>query len=335
MTSDPVSGGPNGSSSSTPVALLVVYLKGLAMGAADAVPGVSGGTIALITGIYERLIRALTQLDPRILGQVPSLYKRNRRSAFWARLREMDVPFLIVLGTGMVTAVVVLARFVQLALSTVPAGTFAFFFGLIGASAVVLFDRNWVSQPGCLGAGIVGFVAAFLLAGVSAGGSLPHSIPVVFLAGTVAISGMVLPGISGAFILLLLGQYDPLTNTLNEFVDAILALLTGSVTDSLASDGTVVVAFLSGALVGLFTVAYLVRWALDRYRAATLAFLVSLMIGALRLPVLEILVATDTWTVLATVEVFGAGIAGAAIVLVLDRYTADLDYDREGRSKPR
>lgn len=308
--------------------LLVVYCKGLAMGAADAVPGVSGGTIALITGIYERLIRALTHLDPRVLRQVPSLYDGDRRREFATSLREMDVPFLVILGTGMVTAVVVLARFVQLALSTVPAGTFAFFFGLIGASAVVLADRRWVGQADCVAAGAVGFGVAFLLAGVSAGGSLPQTLPVVFGAGLFAISGMVLPGISGAFILLLLGQYDPLTNTLNEFVDAILALLTGTVTGTLATEGTVVGTFLAGAVVGLFTVAYLVRWALDRYRAATLAFLVSLMVGALRLPVLEILSATDAWSALVILEVVGPGVFGAALVLLLDRYTADLDYDR-------
>jgi putative membrane protein len=307
-------------------ALLVVYLKGVAMGAADAVPGVSGGTIAFITGIYERLIMAVTQLDPRVLVHVPYVYNRDRRNAFRTALREMDVPFLVAVGTGMVTAIVIFARFVQAALSTVPAATFAFFFGLIGASALVLVDPQWRTQSTCLAAAVVGFSVAFLIAGASAGGAMASSTPVVFGSGMLAISGMVLPGISGAFILLLLGQYDHLTETLNEFVDAVVDLRSGNVTDPLVSEGAVVLTFSAGALVGLFSITFLVRWALERHRAATLAFLVSLMIGALRLPVLEVLDATQEWTLLAGLEVVTAGAVGAVVVFVLDHVTADLEY---------
>lgn len=305
---------------------LVLYAKGVVMGAADAVPGISGGTLALITGIYERLIGALTALDPRVLLSVPRLHREADRRKFLDRLVEMDVPFLIVLGLGVATSLIAVARVVQAALATVPGPTFAFFFGLIGASAVVLADARWLRTPRTLLAGVVGFVVAFLIAGASSGGGLSHSLVIVFGSGVLAISGMVLPGISGAFILLLLGQYDYMTATLNSFVDALIALARGGGTEQVVTEGTVVGTFLGGAVVGLFTVAYAVSFALERYRTATLAFLVSLMIGALRLPVIEVRTRSDVGDPVTVAVLLGTAALGAVIILVLDQYTDDLEY---------
>jgi putative membrane protein len=306
-------------------AWLVVYLKGVAMGSADAVPGVSGGTIALITGIYERFIAAVTALDPAVLGYLPGLYRREDRAEFLDSLRRMDIPFLLVLGTGILTAVVLLARVVEEALATVPGPTFAFFFGLIGASAVVLADAEWLRVPEQVGAGLVGFSLAFLIAGASSQGLLASTLPVVFVGGIFAICGMVLPGISGAFILLLLGQYDHMTATLNDFVDGLIDLASAGVTEGLLGDGATIVAFLSGGAVGLFTVAYAVRFALERYRHATLAFLVSLMLGSLRLPVIEMADASDG-SPGSLVAIVSTAVAGAAGIFLLDRFTEDLEY---------
>ena len=304
---------------------LIVYAKGLAMGSADAVPGVSGGTIALIVGIYERLIAALTALDPIVLRHLPSIHQPSSRAAFFDELRRMDVPFLLALGGGMATAVVLLARVVEFALATIPGPTYAFFFGLIGASAVILGEREWLQQPRQILAAVAGFVIAFTIAGISGQGGVPSSLPVIFVAGSVAISGMLLPGISGAFILLLLGQYETMTATLNGFVDGLIALGRDGVTASLVQDGLRIAAFLSGAAVGVFTVAYTVRWALGNYRRATLAFLVSLMVGSLRLPVLEVAATTEPTPVGAAV-VAASAVVGAALVLVLDWTTADIAY---------
>ena len=306
--------------------LVVVYCKGLAMGAADAVPGISGGTIALITGIYERLIRALTAFDPTVLGSLRSVHRSESRREFVSKLVEMDVPFLLALGLGMVTAVVVLARMVQFALTTVPGQTFAFFFGLIGASALVLFELEWLSTPGRVFAGFMGFSLAFVVAGATAAEGLPHTLPVVFGAGAIAISGMVLPGISGAFILLLLGQYDYMTATLNRFVDNVVVIAGGGSTEAFVDAGSVVAVFIAGAFVGLFTVAYVVRAALERYRTGTFVFLVSLMLGALRYPALQIIETTETWTAVTGGSILVAALVGAGTVLLLDRYTDDLEY---------
>jgi len=307
--------------------LLVTYLKGLAMGAADTVPGVSGGTIALIVGIYERLVRAVTALDPRPLRYLLRLHVPERRAAFFASLRRMDIPFLLALGTGMVTAIVALSRVLSVAITAYPGPTFAFFFGLIGASAVTLFERDWLDTPGRIGAGVVGLAIGVLVAAPGVQGSLPNALPVVFVAGAVAISGMILPGISGALILLLLGQYEYLTTTLRVFTDQLALLLAGDATGTLRESGTVVVVFLGGATVGLFTVAYAVRWALERDRAATFAFLVSLMVGALRLPAQEVLATRDTLTAVGSVTVVVPALVGAALVLGLDALTADIGYD--------
>lgn len=308
-------------------AWVVVYLKGVAMGIADSIPGISGGTIALVTGIYERLIRAITSLDPGVVRVVPRLHRRESRKTLLRRLHQMDTVFLVVLGTGMVTAVVSVARGAEVALESYPGPTFAFFFGLIGASAVALYDRRWIASPGRIGAAVAGFLIAFVVAGAAAEGLLPNTLPVVFVAGAVGISGMLLPGISGAFILLLLGQYDYMIGTLNGFVDQLPSLLGGTVTSQLVSNGVVVLTFLVGVSAGVFTVAYAVRWALDSYREATLAFLVSLMLGSLRFPAVEVAAATDSATVGSVAPVVTSAVVGAVAVLGLDRYTQDFDSE--------
>lgn len=305
----------------------VVYLKGLTMGIADSVPGISGGTIALITGIYERLIRAITQLDPGVLGVVPRLRSRAGWVELLTRLREMDALFLVVLGSGMLTAVISVSRLAEIAFESYPGPTFGFFFGLIAASAIALYDRQWIATRGRVAAALAGFVLAFGVAGLAVEGLLPSTLPVVFVAGAIAICGMILPGISGALILLLLGQYDYMVETLNRFVDSLVSLAGGTVTAQFVSEGTVVVTFLGGGVTGLFSVAYAVRWALERYREATFAFLVSLMVGALRFPAAELIKVTDAVSIGSLLPILGATAVGGGAVLLLDYATEDIDYE--------
>jgi putative membrane protein len=307
--------------------LLSVYLKGAAMGAADTVPGVSGGTIALITGIYERFVRALTALDPRILAHLPRLHRSEGRREFRRVLRRMDLFFLIALGLGIVTSVVTLSRVVHAALSAFRPQTFAFFFGLIGASAVVLYEHLSVRSAGQATAAVVAFVVAFVVTGASSSGLFGHTLPVIFVTGAVAITAMVLPGVSGAFLLLVLNQYYYLTGVLRTLVDDVLAALTGGGADGLVAAGLVVGTFLVGATVGLLTVAHAIRRAMERYRAATFAFLVSLMVGSLRLPVVEVVDGVRTWTAATALSVLVPAAIGAGAVLALDFYTDDLEYE--------
>jgi len=306
---------------------LSIYLKGIAMGTADSIPGVSGGTIAFITGIYERLITAITSVDPTAVTLLFGIVTSAGRRRLSDRLVEMDIPFLVVLGTGVATAVVAVSRFVYLALQQAPGATFAFFFGLIAASAIVLYEQLSLATPGRIAAAVTGFALAFLVSGVTAGADGIHALPIVFVAGSIAIVAMVLPGVSGAFFLVLLGQYEYLTGTLTAFVDGIIAAAVGDrAVGSLLDPATTVVTFVVGAVVGLFTVAHAIRWALDHYRAATLSFLVSLMVGALRLPVIEMRDATATVSPASIAPLLAATVVGGAAVLMLDHYTDDLSY---------
>jgi putative membrane protein len=297
---------------------LVVYLKGAAMGTADAVPGVSGGTIALIAGIYERLIAAITDFDVDLLRSLFGVHTADGRAEFLGRIRALDLAFLVSLGLGVATALITVSRVLEVALVEYTALTFAFFFGLIAASAVVLYGEVHVNTPQRVAAAGFGFVFAFVLTGQLTA-ILPNTPPVVFLAGVVAISAMILPGISGSFLLLILGQYEYVVRTLRQFTDAVAAL-DGP---TLVADGTVLASFAAGAVVGLLTISRVIEWALEHYRAATLTFLVSLMVGALRLPVERVLGATPEFTPAVAAPLVLAAVVGAGAVLALDHYTED------------
>ena len=307
---------------------VVVYCKGFAMGAADVVPGVSGGTIALIVGIYDRLIRALTAIGPRALAPARRLHRSDGRAALRDELVGMDAPFLLALGLGMVTAVVVLANAMHVATTRYPVPTYAFFFGLIAASAIVLYGEVDVRTPRRIGVALAGVVIAALVTGATATGAA-HGPLIVFVSGAIAICAMVLPGVSGAFLLLVLGQYEYMTGVLSDFTGALVATLNGESLQPVIEPGTVVAVFLAGAVVGLFTMAHAIRYALDRYRAATMTFLVSLMVGALRLPVERVDGSLGETAANSLAAAVVAGVVGAAIVLLVDRYTDDLSYAAE------
>lgn len=305
-----------------------LYLKGVAMGSADAVPGVSGGTIALIVGIYERLIAAVTAIDlarvRRVLAGVRPANIPDARAAF----HEIDGAFLLVLGAGIGTAVVTVLSGVDYLLATRPVATYGFFFGLIAASAGVLLGGVALDTPRRKAAAGAGFLLAFLASGVASTG-IGISLPIVFVAGAVAVSAMVLPGVSGSLLLIVLGQYEYMSGTVSRAVDGVAALLTGNGSDALVETLPPVVTFLLGGVVGLFTIAHTVRYALARARAATLAFLVSLVVGALRAPLLEVSTrlaeSGESWRAAAPRFALAA-VAGAAFVLVLDRYSAAIEY---------
>ncbi len=307
---------------------LSIYLKGVCMGVADIVPGVSGGTIALIVGIYDRLIAAIAALDPRIIATVPALSSAEGRAAFKDDLIEMDVPFLLVLATGVGTAIVLMAQIIEAAFAAYPAVLNGFFFGLFAASAVVIYRITDVNTGGRIGALAAGAVIAFLISGAAETDG-PTSLVVVFLSGMIAISAMILPGISGSALLYVLGQYQYMIGVLGAFIDALVALPGGGSIAALADPGLPVVVFLAGATIGLLTMARVVKRALSRNRMATLAFLVGLMIGALRLPVEEAADATAVWTPGLIAAVALATLAGTPVILVFEYYSESLDYTED------
>lgn len=308
--------------------LASTYLRGFCMGAADAVPGVSGGTIALITGIYGRMIAAITAVKPGRLGRVVRGLRATNRNDARTALRELDVGFLLVLGAGIATAVITVLRVISVLLETNPVETYGFFFGLIAASAAVLSRDVSLATRGRKAAAVGGFATAFVVSGYAAA-TADSTLPLVFLSGTVAISAMILPGVSGSLLLLMLGQYEYMSTTLREFTDALGAVLGGGDAVAVVDSGVPVAVFLTGAVVGLFTVAHSVRLALERYREATVAFLVALIFGSLRAPVeqtsIELAAAGGAWTA-ETLGLFLAfGVAGAAAVAAIDHLAGGID----------
>ncbi|WP_336135685.1 DUF368 domain-containing protein [Natronomonas amylolytica] len=306
-------------------AWLSVYLKGACMGAADTVPGVSGGTIAVIVGVYERLITALTSFDPRIVRDLSRVHTASGRADLSEELVRMDVPFLLVLGAGVLSAAATIATAMHTAVVEYPAPTYAFFFGLIAASAVVLYRYVEAATPRRGLVAVVGFAIAFVVTDPALDGAMGSSLPMLFVAGAVGISAMVLPGISGAFLLLVLGQYEYVSGLPRSAFEGVVAAVGGNPGPLLATLAPLA-AFLGGALVGVFSVAYAVRAALDRYREATLTFLVSLMVGALRLPATEVLTNADGPSASTAIVVGVPLVVGAAAVFALDAYTDDLEY---------
>jgi putative membrane protein len=303
---------------------LVVYLKGFCMGSADAVPGVSGGTIALIVGIYLRLVDAIAAITPSVAFDFLGALVRGR----WSELRDVfesvDGWFLVALGTGVLSAVVVVTRVLAVALDAYPVETFGFFFGLIAVSAVVLWRDVTLDSRENVAAAAVGFVVTFVVSG-QAEAVLGTSVPVTAVAGAIAVSAMILPGLSGSLLLIVLGQYEHMVTSLSTFVDGVVAAATGGSTAGMEEAAVTVVAFVAGAFVGLFTVAHAVRRALRTHPDATMAFLVALVVGALRAPVLEAGRELDGgWTAEAAVLFGAAALLGAVLVALLERYAVDI-----------
>ncbi|HMA66623.1 MAG TPA: DUF368 domain-containing protein, partial [Desulfosalsimonadaceae bacterium] len=182
---------------------LLLAVKGMCMGAADTVPGVSGGTIALITGIYEQLLAAVKSVNARMLG-------RLLRLDFRAAVAELHIRFLLALFCGIGLAVVSLARLMHYLLHHYPQLTASLFFGLIVASIWVVGRQVNRWGPAAAAGFAAGAVAAFCIVGLVPA-QTPETWGFVFLSGMIAICAMILPGLSGAFILLILGKYEFLT----------------------------------------------------------------------------------------------------------------------------
>jgi putative membrane protein len=272
------------------------------MGFADVIPGVSGGTMALITGIYEELIDALESFEPGIILDL----LQGRFREFFAGLKRIRYGFLASLGLGIGVALLVGSQFVRYLLEHFPPYTYSFFFGLILASAGLLYFEIPEVRAPAVASSLIGLVAAILIVGISSG-DFSHGLPVIFASGAVAVCAMILPGISGAFILLLLGQYEYILDSIGG-IPATLPILA---------------VFGLGAGVGIVAFSRVLSFALENWRSATLGFLIGLMVGALRKP-LEVLLDSSSnpaidfgWTFQETLLVAVFGIIGVAVVVGL------------------
>ncbi len=279
---------------------VLLYAKGLAVGVSDLVPGFSGGTMALVVGIYAELMAAISSFSSKPF--LRALKSGRLREAY----RMGHGPFLLTLGAGMVTAVVLLAPLATHLLSNYPLQVAAFFFGLVLASALVAggLVRRWGMSEYVLLA--VGAVGAFLLVGL-APTETPDATWFLVLAGAIAVCALVLPGLSGSFMLVLLSKYD-------------VALAAVS-----AGDLRIIVPLVLGGVIGLLSFARLLSYMLKRYHDPMMALLTGFVIGSLRKvwPFTEADGVTATWPWLAAgPNPWGLAlliVAGIAAVLLLDR----------------
>jgi putative membrane protein len=226
------------------------------MGCADIVPGVSGGTIAFILGVYERLVASIKTMTGPILRDV-------LRLRFHAALRAAPLAFLIPLGLGIVIAAFSLANLISWALKEHPVFVWSFFFGLVGASIAVVTARVRAWSPTGILAFALAAAAAYLIVGLTPT-TTPDTEIAMFLAGAIAICAMILPGISGSFILIIIGKYD-------QVLDAVVA-----------RDVLTLGVFLLGAAVGIALFSRVLSWLLTRHHDLTVLVLAGLMLGSLR-----------------------------------------------------
>lgn len=239
---------------------VLVFLRGLLMGMADIIPGVSGGTIAFITGIYPQFISALNTIRGSFLVSL----LRGRWGDAKRQFHQIDFPFLVPLGFGILLAVLLFSRVITSLLGSHPAQLFSFFFGLIAASALVLLKDVGKIRFATVVFVAFGILVAFSVTEFTVHAS--HSLPIIFGSGIVAISAMLLPGISGSLVLLLLNQYEFILTALHTM--AWIPILVFSV----------------GAFTGLVLFSRFLKYLLHHYKTLTISFLIGLMLGSLKIP---------------------------------------------------
>ncbi|WP_020210932.1 DUF368 domain-containing protein [Gilvimarinus chinensis] len=231
------------------------FLKGMAMGAADVVPGVSGGTIAFITGIYERLLKALKSFTPQTL----LILKRDGWASAW---RHVDGSFLLALFGGVLFSIATLSHLIAYALANYPLQIWGFFCGLIIASTLYLARTLDLLHPKTLLALACGVLVALAIS-VLKPVEVPVSALTVLGAGAIAICAMILPGVSGSFLLLVLGMYPVFVRAVTELDFKILAL------------------FGTGCVLGLLLFSHVLYWLLQHWRRITLGVLTGFLAGSI------------------------------------------------------
>ena len=234
---------------------LLLYLKGLSMGGADVIPGVSGGTVAFITGIYDELINSIKAID---LDTIKLLFQFRIADAW----KKVNGNFLISILGGIITSLLSLSKLMTHLLNTYPIQVWSFFFGLILVSSPLIFRDikkwDWTTVL----SGMFGIVIAYFITVLSPA-ETPTSLPFIFFCGALAICAMILPGISGAFILLLIGKYEYMITALINF------------------NWPVILVFVLGCFLGLVGFSKFLGWILTHYRFPALALLAGFMIGSL------------------------------------------------------
>ncbi|MDN5203870.1 DUF368 domain-containing protein [Fulvivirgaceae bacterium BMA10] len=234
---------------------ILLFLKGVGMGGADIVPGVSGGTVAFITGIYEKLLYSINAVNLQAL----QLIKAKRFRDFWSHINGN---FLLVLFIGIFTSFLSLAKLIEFLLENHPIQLWSFFFGLIIISSALVAREIKKWRIGTVAMMLLGGIIAYFIT-VLTPAETPDDLWFIFICGAIAVCAMILPGISGSFIVLLLGKYQYMVNALSSL--NIVVLLT----------------FIAGCVTGLLSFSKVISWLLKKYHDLAIALLSGFMIGSL------------------------------------------------------
>ena len=247
----------------------LITLKGLAMGAADVVPGVSGGTIPFISGIYQELIDTINKVDF-------SFFASWKKHGFKIAWQQINGSFLLALLSGIAISILTFSKIITHLLATEPIMVWSFFFGLVIASIFFVGKQIDKFSIGSISFFLLGTALSYYIT-IAEPVASPDSYPYLFLSGFIAIIAMILPGISGAFILLLMGSYAVVIGTINHFREGILSLNFQVIFQAVLKLGT----FAIGAILGLKLFSKVLHWMFDNHRNSTLALLTGFMLGSL------------------------------------------------------
>lgn len=248
---------------------LIITLKGLAMGAADVVPGVSGGTIAFISGIYQELIDSINNVNLSVLKTL----KRDGLKAAW---EQVNGSFLLALLSGIGISILTFSKVITHLLETQPILVWSFFFGLIIASITLIWKEITSWKLVDILFLLIGITVSYYIT-IARPVSSPDSYWYLFLSGFIAIIAMILPGISGAFILLLMGSYETVIGTINTFSKGLTTANSEILISALLKLGV----FAVGAIIGLKSFSKILHWMFEHHKNTTLTLLVGFMVGSL------------------------------------------------------
>lgn len=272
--------------------MIKIFLRGLLMGASDIMPGISGGTIALITGIYDKLIGSISNI--KFLFIKP-LLKGDFHGFKEQLMEEIDFEFFIPLGLGIVVAMLLMANIINYLLGNYAAFTYSFFAGLILSSIYVLYKQLDAFNIKAILTTIIFAILAYIFVGLNPM-QAAHSLPVLFISGFIAICAMLLPGISGSSLLLLLGQYEYMINALHKI----------SIIE--------IIVFVVGAGLGFMIMSRIIKYMLENHKQLTVATLIGIMLGSMRVPAQHIVTAP-----LSTLPIcFIIALIGMIIVIVVE-----------------
>lgn len=275
---------------------MLMFLRGLAMGAADIVPGVSGGTIALITGIYTRFIDAIRQAFGIVSRKNISAAARGRFRSIIKQVKSLDYGLILPLILGIGTAVLTMSNIIHHLMEEQTLWTYSFFFGLILGSAYFLYRQLGRIDLKISLMAMIGATASFIIVGGEPTAVTPNLF-FIFFAGSIAISAMVLPGISGSFILVLLGLYELIITSIKEL------------------DIIVIAVFSTGVFTGLLFFSRALSYLLHKKRELTMGFLIGLMLGSLRLQFNIVMEHASSQSLLGALAFL---ILGCVIVIILE-----------------